>query len=128
MTRARIALLGSLTVLTLAGTIAGADAQNYYETQPRQNYYYQQQPQAYVSPRLARKQAQLRERYIEKFGYTPPPRRGYYRNQPDAYYGAQPRVRQPYGYGGYGGYGQGGVGYGYGLQPRSDGMSDIGAR
>jgi hypothetical protein len=90
---------------------SGAEAQYYYHPQ----YGYVQQPQ-WVPPKIARKQEQLTERFIQKYGYQQPryvqphyvqPRYGHeYRHvprrrqyQPDTYYYQQP------GYGG--GYYQG---------------------
>jgi hypothetical protein len=87
---------------------SGAEAQYYYH--PHYGYV-QQQPQ-WVPPKVARKQEQLTERFIQKYGYQQPryvqpgyghgygygrPPRGYY-HQPQPYGHVQPRHR--YGHGG----------------------------
>jgi hypothetical protein len=88
-----------LTIAAGAAMIAGASlaptgaaAQYYYYQQPAPQYYYQhpygyQQP-TYVPPRIARKQAQQYNRFVEKYGYVQP--------QPQYYYYQQPRVRGYY--------------------------------
>ena len=101
MTRSRI-WLAAAGVVGLLGFAAPAEAQYYYYPH-QQPGYYPQQP-AYVPPRIARKQQQLEQRFIEKYGYVRP--------QPQYGYGyRQPRYQQP----GYG-YAQPGYGYGYGSQ------------
>jgi hypothetical protein len=85
---------------------SGAEAQYYYH--PHYGYV-QQQPQ-WVPPKIARKQEQLTERFIQKYGYQQPryvqpgygygyapPPRGYYQH-PQPYGYVQPRHR--YGHGG----------------------------
>ncbi|MGL5115316.1 MAG: hypothetical protein ACRC7C_08325 [Beijerinckiaceae bacterium] len=84
---------------------SAAEAQYYYHPQYG---YVQQQPQ-WVNPRIARKQAQQTERFIEKFGYQQPryaqpryvqpgyghqPRRRHY--QPDVYHYPQPGYGRGY--------------------------------
>lgn len=79
-------IAGALGALSLAGASTDASAQYYYQ-QPSPYYRYQPQyqPPVYVPPRIARKQAQLSERFVEKYGYQPVPRPRYYQ-RPDAYY------------------------------------------
>jgi hypothetical protein len=113
----RYALRGILAAVGLVAVSAGASAQYYYPAPPPQRYYYQQ-PQVYVPPRVARKQEQLRQRYIQKYGYTPPQYQ-YYPQQPGYYYDPQPRFRRHYGYGG---------GYYYGGVPLPNSNADIGSR
>jgi hypothetical protein len=74
------AAAGSLAAVVLASS--GAVGQTYYYYQPShaqpyvrhhyQPYGYYQQPYGYVDPRIARKQAQQRRRFIEKYGYVQP--------------------------------------------------------
>jgi hypothetical protein len=98
--------IGALTAAAVAGFAGSASAQYYYP-QPQQGFYYQQAP-AYVPPRIARKQAQQEQRFIQKYGYQQPqyyPQQQYYQRQPryqqpQQYYG-QPRVRPYAGQGGY---------------------------
>ncbi len=73
----------------LAPTSAAAQYYYYY-SQPAPQYYYPQyygyhQP-TYVPPRIARKQAQQYNRFVEKYGYV----------EPQYHYYAQPRVRGYY--------------------------------
>jgi hypothetical protein len=93
-------LAAAAMCLAASGLVATeASAQYYYDQygrvihsqpQPRvyQNPYGYQQPQ-YVSPRVARKQAQLQERFVEKYGYPQPQRYRYV--QPPAQYHYGPR-------------------------------------
>jgi hypothetical protein len=91
----------------IAGGLTATEAQAQYYYPQAQPYY--GQPQVYVPPRVARKQAQQERRFIEKFGYQQPQPR-YYRQRQQPYYYEQPRgYRQP----GYG-YGRGGYGGAYG--------------
>jgi hypothetical protein len=95
-----------LNAAIAAACIAGAglaateaSAQYYYDQYGRLVYrqpqvynpYVYQQPQ-YVPPRVARKQAQLRERFVEKYGY-PQYQQPYVYRQPRQYY--QPQYGQP---------------------------------
>ena len=89
--------LGAVAIMGAFGVIETAEAQQYYY--PQQGYYYQQPP-AYVSPRVQRKQQQLSDRFIEKYGYQQPQYN--YGYQQPRYYQPQPRYYQPqpqYGYG-----------------------------
>ena len=83
----KLVLAASATIGVL-GFVSGVQAQNYEENVRRyqpQGYYYQQ-PQ-YVDPRIARKQAQQQERFVQKYGYQQPV-------QPYGYGYQQPRYRQ----------------------------------
>lgn len=91
MTRSKILLAAAAATL---GWLSAAPAEAQYYGSP---YGYYGQP-TYVPPRIARKQRQLEERFVEKYGYVSPGRA--YR-------------RSPYGYNpGYGGPGYGGQAYG----------------
>jgi hypothetical protein len=100
---------GIMNIAIAAACIAGAglasteaSAQYYYDQYGRLIYrqpqaynpYIQQQPQ-YVPPRIARKQAQQRERFIQKFGYPQYQQPYYQQPRQRGYYGGDPR-----GYGG----------------------------
>jgi hypothetical protein len=102
MSKLRNIVLAASAMLGVAGFASSAEAQ-YYQQNPYgyapQGYYYQQ-PQ-YVNPRVSRKQAQLQERFVEKYGYQQPVQPygyGYqqprYRQQQQYYYQQAPRQRQ----------------------------------
>ncbi len=116
MTKTVLRALSGAVVIAgacVAGGFTATEAQAQYYYPQAQPYYYGQ-PQVYVPPRVARKQAQQERRFIEKFGYQQPQPR-YYRQRQQPYTYDQPRgYRQPgYGYG-RGGYGGGGYGGAYG--------------
>jgi hypothetical protein len=85
-------LLAVSAAAGVTGFSSAVEAQ--YYNYPPQGYYYQQ-PQ-YVPPRIARKQEQLSERFVQKYGYVQPQPQyyggGYYQQQ-------QPRYVQPQYYG-----------------------------
>jgi hypothetical protein len=90
----------ALAAAVLGGTLAAAQAQPYGHYGHGHAFghghgygrYYRPQPPVYVHPRIARKQAQLQERFVERYGYVQP--RGYH--QPGPYWGhAHPRPRPP---------------------------------
>jgi hypothetical protein len=94
----------ALAAAVLGGSFAAAQAQPYGHYAPHGHGYgygygrhhYQPAP-AYVHPRILRKQAQLRERFVEKFGY--PQHYGYRPHNP--YWGhphARPRPPVSYHY------------------------------
>jgi hypothetical protein len=106
----RMFLKVAAAALTLAGaslTSTGASAQYYYDQygrliQQRPQVYnpYVQRP-AYVPPRVARKQAQQRQRFIEKYGYQyQQPQPYVYRQHPRPRVYQGPRYQGGY-YGGY---------------------------
>jgi hypothetical protein len=83
-----------------------AQAQYYYG-QPRTQYYYEQPAPPYVSPRVARKQAQLEQRFVDKYGYQQPYYYPAQRPYPQQYQYQQPRAyQQRPGWSGYQQYGQ----------------------
>jgi hypothetical protein len=99
MTKFKAILVAASAAVGVIGFGSVAEAQYYYP--PGHGYYYQPQQPAYVPPRIARKQAQLNERFVEKYGYVQPQPRyyggGYY--QQPRYYQPQPRYyQQPRGY------------------------------
>ena len=89
-----------------SSSVFGSAAEAQYYNYPPQGYYYQQPQPQYVPPRIARKQEQLSERFVQKYGYVQPqpqyyggyyqqpqyvqPRPRYYQQQP-GYYRGQPR-------------------------------------
>lgn len=86
----------ALAAAVLGGSLAAAEAQPYGHWGHGQGHgytrHYRAAPPAYVPPRIARKQAELRERFVEKYGYHRP--RGYH--QPRPYWGhPHPRPRPP---------------------------------
>lgn len=86
--------IGAAVAAGFLGLAAPAKAQYYYPG-PQQGYYYQQ-PQPYVSPRILRKQQQLRQRVIEKYGFDPYRQQpGYYGRQNPNYYQPQPQYYPP---------------------------------
>jgi hypothetical protein len=93
-----------LRALCGAAVVAGAcvateaNAQYYYYPQPQPQYQYYRQPQVYVPPRVARKQAQQQQRFIQKYGYQQP-QQGYYYQRPQQQYYGQPYGRNRYGSG-----------------------------
>jgi hypothetical protein len=100
----RVFLKAAITAITLAGAglaSSAASAQVYYDQYGRPVYrqpqvynpYRYQQP-TYVPPRIARKQAQQRERFIEKYGYQYQQPRVY--RQPRVYQQPQPYVQRGY--------------------------------
>jgi hypothetical protein len=98
MTNFKAILVAATAAVGVIGFGSAAEAQYYYP--PGQGYYYPQQP-AYVPPRIARKQAQLNERFVEKYGYVQPQRQQYYGGgyyQQPRYYQQQPRYYQQPGY------------------------------
>jgi hypothetical protein len=90
------AWLGAAVILGAAGLSTEAGAQYYYYPQPQPQYRYYQQPQVYVPPRVARKQAQQQRRFIEKYGYQNPQQGYYYQRPQQQYYG--PRYEYGPGY------------------------------
>ncbi len=88
-----------LVVATAAAGVIGfgSAAEAQYYNYPPQGYYYQQPQPQYVPPRIARKQEQLSERFVQKYGYVQPQPQyyggGYYQPQP-RYVQPQPRYYQ----------------------------------
>jgi hypothetical protein len=83
-----VALAGGVMALAPVDAQAQGYGSHGYGHNGGYNYGYAPQPQ-YVHPRVARKQAQLQERFVEKFGYV----------QPQYNYGRQHHYRQNhYGY------------------------------
>jgi hypothetical protein len=87
--------IAAVAAAILGGSIAAAEAQPYgHYGYGHGRGYYGHQPQVWVPPNVARKQAQLQERFVEKYGVVQPPRphwghRGNWGHNPYAY-------RQPY--------------------------------
>jgi hypothetical protein len=83
---------------TLALAPTDAQAQGYYghgygHHQGYNQGYYRQAP-VYVPPRVARKQAQLSHRFVQKYGYVQPQHHyGYGRQYHDGYGYHQPQVQ-----------------------------------
>ena len=82
----------------LAFAPTDAQAQGYYGHHQGYNQGYYRQAPVYVHPRVARKQAQLEHRFIQKYGYVQPQHHyGYGRQYHNGYghgYGHhQPRVQ-----------------------------------
>jgi hypothetical protein len=99
MTKFKAALVA---MSALSGAISfGSAAEAQYYGHPPQGYYYQQPRPQYVDPRVARKQAQLAERFHQKYGYVQPQPQyyggGYYQQPQPQYYQPQPRYVQPQG-------------------------------
>ncbi len=77
---------------------SGTAAEAQYYNHPPQGYYYQQPQPQYVDPRIARKQAQMAQRFHQKYGYVQPQQQyyggGYYRQPQPQYYQPQQRYYQ----------------------------------
>jgi hypothetical protein len=85
----------ALAAAVLGGSLATAEAQYYghYGHGYGHHGYYRPAPPVYVPPRIARKQAQLQERFVEKFGYVQPqPQWGHHYHRP------RPQVQYYYGW------------------------------
>jgi hypothetical protein len=81
--------IAALAAAVLGGSLASAEAQPYGHWGHGQGYgHYRPAPHAYVHPRIARKQAQLNERFVQKFGYV----------YPHAYHAPRPRWGHGHGY------------------------------
>lgn len=95
----------ALVAAVLGGSLAAAEAQPYgqWGHAPGYGHHYGQgyghryrpAPPVYVHPRIARKQAQLQERFVEKFGYGYQQPRPHWGHNP---YRARPPVRYHYGW------------------------------
>jgi hypothetical protein len=105
--RPGVPIMSILKVAAVAAALAGgfaasAQAQPYGYWNGGYGYaqpHYRAAPPVYVPPHIARKQAQLQERFVEKFGYVQP------RYNPYGYRGHEPRGyghHRPHGYGSYG--------------------------
>jgi hypothetical protein len=98
MTNFKAILVVASAAAGLTGFGSAAEAQ--YYPQPPQGYYYQQPQPQYVDPRIARKQAQLAERFHQKYGYVQPQQQyyggGYYQQPQPRYYQQQPQYVQPH--------------------------------
>jgi hypothetical protein len=81
-----LAVSATIGIFSFVSTVQAQQYEQNPYRNPPQGYYYQQQPQ-YVNPRIARKQAQQQERFVEKYGYQQPV-------QPYGYGYQQPRYRQ----------------------------------
>jgi hypothetical protein len=92
-----------IVVATAAAGVAsfGSTAEAQYYDYPPQRYYYPQPQPQYVDPRIARKQQQLSERFVQKYGYVQPQPQyygGYYQQPQPRYVQPQPRYYQQPGY------------------------------
>jgi opacity protein-like surface antigen len=100
--------IAAVAAAILGGALSAAEAQSYghygHYGQRQHGWHHQAPPQVYVSPRVARKQAQLQERFVEKYGVQRPQYHRPYHYRPQQYgYGypvyPQPRQRLQYDYG-----------------------------
>jgi hypothetical protein len=102
--------IAAVAAAVLGGSLAAAQAQPYghFGYGPAHGGgYHRPAPPVYVPPRVARKQAQLQERFVEKYGYAQPQYRPHHRPHHwgghGGYYGGpvfvQPRPRVQYHYG-----------------------------
>jgi hypothetical protein len=91
--------IAAFAAVLSAGFAATAEAQpyGYWQGRPGGYGHYRAAPPVYVPPHIARKQAQLQERFVEKYGVVQPyphyRQRQHWGHRPYGY--AQPR---PYGY------------------------------
>jgi hypothetical protein len=78
----------ALAAAVAGGLLASADAQAYDHWGRGHGGWGHVEPRAYhhapvyVHPRIARKQAQLQKRFIQKFGYIPDAGHGYHQPRP----------------------------------------------
>lgn len=64
--------VAALAAALTAGMAVSAGAQSYGGWQDGRGYgHYRPQPQVWVPPKVARKQAELSERFVEKYGLQP---------------------------------------------------------
>jgi hypothetical protein len=91
----------ALAAAVLGGSLATAEAQYYGHHGYGHGHgyghhgYYRPAPPVYVPPRIARKQAQLQERFVEKFGYIQPQPQPHWGH---GYHRPRPRVQYHYGW------------------------------